>query len=98
MGYLPHSPLEIIADAVGTRLRCPLHDLATHHWVAVQAESSPIRRALERYDDGNEGSFVVDTSSEKEIELFKADFEAELNLLRQHYERVEVVFGACSYH
>lgn len=98
MGYLPHGPLDAIAGTIGERLQCFLHDLATHHWIPTQSASSPLRLAVERYDDGNEGSFVVDTSSEKEIALFKIDFETELELLRQHYDRVEVIFGVCSSH
>lgn len=98
VGYLPHGKLEAITEELGQRLYCPLHDLATHHWLPRHAGSSPLLMSLERYADGSEGSFVVDTSSENEIALFKADFEAELELLRSHYDRVEVIFGTCSHH
>jgi hypothetical protein len=97
IGYLPHHPLETIAEAVGHRLHCHLHDLATHHWLPKNAGSSPLLMALERYNDGSEGSFVVDTSSQNEIALFKADFEAELEIMRAQYQSVEVIFGVCSH-
>lgn len=97
VGYLPHEPLDSITGAVGERLKCRLHDLATHHWIPKEAGSSPLLLALHRYDDGSEGSLVVDTSSESEIALFRTQYENELELLRHHYERIEVVFGVCSY-
>ena len=97
IGYLPQQDSESIAAAVGARLWCPLHDDATHHWIAQAPSSSPITAAFQRYDDGETGSFVIETSSQNECVLFEADFSSELEVLRTQYERVEVVFGAISY-
>lgn len=97
IGYLPRESREAIAEAVGARLWCPLHDDATHHWMASGASSSPLLTTLHRYDDGEPGSYVIETSSQNERALFEADFAAELEILRTKYERLEIVFGAVSY-
>jgi hypothetical protein len=97
IGYLPHQSSEAIATAIGTRLWCPLHDDATHHWMANVTSSSPVVEALKRYKDGEPGSFVIETSSQNECASFQADFLTELEILKTKYERVEIVFGAVSY-
>jgi hypothetical protein len=97
VGYLPKATISQLDGQVNARLWTPLHDDATYHWVPQVACSSPTLTTLARYDDGNTGSFVLDTSSDAEIVLFEADFKDEIEILKSHFEKVEVIFGVISY-
>ncbi|RYZ84283.1 MAG: hypothetical protein EOP06_18335 [Proteobacteria bacterium] len=97
VGYLLKAARSEFEERIQGRMWTPLADDATFHWVPKGPCSSPTLTTIARYDDGSTGSYVLDTSSEAEIVLFEADFKDEIEILRENFERVEIIFAVISY-
>lgn len=97
VGFLPQRPVAEFEGELTPRLFNRFSDDATYHWVPKEPRSSPTLATIDRYADGSTGSYVLHTSSEGEIALFKSEYAAEIEVLESNYERVDIIFGVISF-